>query len=269
MPVTPKCHSNQKILSYTAQDYSFIMLLIIFFQQLLPWLRSIGQYILHLNHSVVYSYFGLGDLLRDLFFNQSVAIILMCIILSYHLQKTPNLDWRIIFTCTFLVTSISCSTIILNNNKFIFEGYTNLGTSILVYSCIALYLSFKLKEIPLLKKALIITLALLAVSHLWEMPFTLMGYLNSNSHLYYWLLGIGEWSIPIMFLFHACRSVYLTFIRQHAFILISLILAITLVTVSSIVFKLLGRFWMPIGFTLRGTYALLLVILPFHFYSKR
>jgi len=246
----------------------FIMLLIIFFQQFLPWLKTMGRYTFHLHDSFVYSYYGLGDFFRLLFFNQAVPIILMFIVLSHHLHKFPKIDWRIIFTCAFLVTSITCSTIILNNNKFVFEGYENLGTSILVYSSIILYLSFILKEIPFLQKVLIITLAVLTVSHAWETPYTLMAYLNSSSHLYYWVLGISEWSIPIVFWFHAIHKIYHKFMREHPFLIGGLISSIVLITFATIQFKLLGSYWIPIGFTLRLNYSLLLVFLPFYFYTK-
>lgn len=256
-----------RVLAYRPKDYMFIMVLTVFAQQFLLWLKRTGSTVFHLDHNLVYSYGGLGDFLRHLFSSQTITIILLFIIISHYLRRTPNLDWRIIPFSTFLITTISCSTLILNDNRFVFAGYTNLGTSILVYCFIALYLSFKLKKTFVLEKALLIMLALLTVSHVWEIPFSLMTYLNSSTHLYYWILAVAEWSIPVVFWFHATRKIYRSFIRNHQSILLISVSFIVTVTVGTFVFNLL-YYWAQIGLLLRAAYALLLVFLPFHFYGQ-
>lgn len=264
--------SQNVLLNYSSTQYVVIAVLMFYFQYLYELLRSYGVS-LGLTYIPASSVPTLGWALKNFSFYHLTALLLILINVSItfpnkKFKKLPNLHYISMLGLLVFIGFITATALLNPFSHFELFGYINLNTTVIVYSCVALYLLWLLRNGNFLKTMLIVALPILTISHLWEMPFGIEYYVYSGSHLYYCSLGIFNLLISPIFWFYTARKIYKAFIQEHLWLTLSLILLITSLTTITMVNNLLGVYWLPIGFTLRLTYALLLVFLPFHYYKK-
>lgn len=261
------------LLNYSSTQYVVIAVLMFYFQHLYELLRSYGVS-LGLTYIPASSIPTLGWVIKNFSFYHLTALLLVLINVSISFQnkkfkKLPNLHSVSIVGLLAFIAITVVATVLNPFGHFQLFGYKNLNTTVLVYSCVALYLLRVFRHGSFLKTILIVALPILTISHLWEMPFGIHYYAHSGSHLYYCFLGIFNLLVSPVFWFYTTRKIYKAFIREHLWLVLALILFIISLTTITMANNLLGYYWLPIGFSLRVAYALLLVFLPFHYYNKK
>jgi len=258
---------------YSLLDYGIIASSIIIFQYLIERFRQYGIMLgLQYQHQSPNPIL-VGYLVKDFCFHYLTLVVLITIIVSIRFSPMKLQNF---FKPTFLVLMglimVSIVSMIININspqRFNVLGYQNLHSSFLVYYSIALYLLYLFRNEGFPKAFLLATLGVLTVSHLWELPFNSYYFLTTtNSHIYFLVVNLFSWVIPIFFWFYITKKVYSVFIREHKGVIMSLMFFIAFLTIGEITERYLRNYWLFIGFLLRFAYALLIVFLPFYYYRK-
>jgi len=257
---------------YSSIDYGVIASSIIIFQYLIERFRQYGillglPYQPSSNNPIL-----AGTLIKDFCFNYLTLVILVTIIVS--IRYSPK-KLQSFYKPTFLVLmgliGFTLGSVVSKgiSKQFYFLGYHNLYVSFLIYYLVALFLLYIVKDESFPKAFLIITLGVLTVSHSWELPFNFYFFLkNGVSHTYFLIVNSFSWFIPIFFWFYITKKIYQVFIKKYWYIVISLISLIIFITTITIIYNYLASYWIPIGFTLRLSYALLIVFFPFYHYKR-
>jgi len=148
-----------------------------------------------------------------------------------------------------------------------FFSYSNLNLSVVVYCGIALYLLYVFRREGFLKTVFAVTLAILVVGELWELPLNWVR--RGDMHPFIFAVGYLQRYVPLFFWFWMFRKVYLKFLRRQWFVALPFLGLVVLLTSESLVLLPQGVVSVALSFLLHLSYAFLLVFLPFQFYFKK
>jgi len=221
----------------------------------------------------------LGMALRTFFIYNLIPLLLFVLFLSkYGKIRIPKLRPRLVVASTFIIVDTIMIVLILQGGlqaRFNFFGYTTLCSSLIIYASTSAFILWTLRDESFIKILLAITLAILTIEELWELPFNLPGVSPINIyHPIMFLLLILRRYMPIFLWFYIFRHAYVTFLKQRWYLILPLASLITVLSIEAAT-SVLGRSFpvdMPdfyVGPVIRACYAMLLVILPFHFTAKQ
>lgn len=260
--------SEFKIFEYSENDFIFILFLMWFLTYFFGQMYAYGKMLDLPIEIKVYS--TLGDILRIFAIYNFIPLLLGLIAISKWLnlsnRYSPFLK-MLIRKALWLFVVISLAQIVIYGveSHFCFLGYLTLNLSILAYSFIALYLIHLFQKQTFLNEILAISLGILVISELWELPFNLY---YADSHPFMLLVVICQRYVPIFFWFYAFRKVYQNFLKKW-FLIIPLSFLIILLTIGSILINpMIGPVDTYLRFALYLAYASLLIFFPFHYFFK-
>jgi len=118
-----------------------------------------------------------------------------------------------------------------------------------------------------LKTVFAVTLGILVVGELWELPLNWVR--RGNMHSFIFAVGYLQRYVPLFFWFWMFRKVYWKFLRQQWYVALPFLGLVILLTRESLVLLPQGVVSVALSFLLHLSYALLLVFLPFQFYTKK
>jgi len=202
---------------------------------------------------------GLGKNLKSIYRLHSLRILFALILL---LKNPPLKLLRQIFTILVSCSIVFMVILTVTNglaSKFMFYGYQNLNTAILIYSVIALFLARKFRSETFLNILVIVTTGIFVVENLWELPLTF----RAMGHPAMFLITTLSKSLVAFLWFYIFRRVYAQFLRERWAIMVPLTLAIVILTAQAF-FHFFGRISYIYDVALRLCWASILIFLPFH-----
>lgn len=198
-----------------------------------------------------------------------VFMLIPTLMILWVVQKELKLHYsffsfhKIVMSCLialiiYLVGSIAVFGL---HSSFWFFGYNfHFNSTILLYSSIALFVVYILRDKGTVQTLLFASLATFIVSEFWELPLQLSLYEKVNVPTF--LIGYINNDLPLLLWFYIFKDTYINFLRERWYLAVVLVSAIFILTFGDLQPSSVGWGW-EYGLVMRLSYALLLVFMPF------